>query len=308
MKSGSRIPQRCRSQAGSAEPLWALSLSRVPCLFLLHRLHSWDPPPASLRAWSRGRCVLTVWGRHFLPTPAGKSSGRECSLVPLPPGAPMGSTPSVTTSDATLHRTVSRAFVHLSFNCSLSCLSGLPVGFLGGSVGKESACNAGDLGLTHESGRSPAEGNGNPLQYSCLENPMDRGAWRATVHGVARVRHDLALSFFLSPASEFLAGLSAQPGPRRLSWEAGVHWAPSWVGAVSWLPLGAARAWVALASVSPSAHEKGWIQSICPQILVFFQWFYSNWLTKNIVTTRKERVSWWDCLGLQAQERAFQYL
>ena len=57
---------------------------------------------------------------------------------------------------------------------------------------KESACNAGDLGSIPGSGRSPGEGNGNPLQYSCLENPMDRGAWRATVHGVARVGHDLA--------------------------------------------------------------------------------------------------------------------
>ena len=50
--------------------------------------------------------------------------------------------------------------------------------------GKESACNAGDLDLTPGSGRSPGEGNGNPLQYSCLENLMDRGAWWATVHGV----------------------------------------------------------------------------------------------------------------------------
>ena len=54
----------------------------------------------------------------------------------------------------------------------------------GGSVGKQSACNAGDSGSTHGSGRSPGEGNGNPLQYSCLGNPMDRGAWQATVHGV----------------------------------------------------------------------------------------------------------------------------
>ena len=44
---------------------------------------------------------------------------------------------------------------------------------------------------TPGSGRPPAEGNGNPLQYSCLENPMDKGAWQATVHGVARVGHDL---------------------------------------------------------------------------------------------------------------------
>ena len=65
-------------------------------------------------------------------------------------------------------------------------------GFPHSSVGKESACSAGDLGSIPGSGRSPGEGNGNPLQYSCLENSMDRGAWRATVHGVARVGHDLA--------------------------------------------------------------------------------------------------------------------
>ena len=58
----------------------------------------------------------------------------------------------------------------------------------GGSDGKESACNAGDLGLSPGSGRSPGEGNGNPLQYSGLENSMDRGAWWATVHGVTKSR------------------------------------------------------------------------------------------------------------------------
>ena len=58
-------------------------------------------------------------------------------------------------------------------------------------VGKESACSAGDLGSIPGLGRCPGEGNGNPLQYSCLENPIDRGAWQATVHGVARVGHDL---------------------------------------------------------------------------------------------------------------------
>ena len=52
--------------------------------------------------------------------------------------------------------------------------------------GKESACNVRDLGLISESGRSPGEENGNPLQYSCLENSMDRGAWRATVHRIAK--------------------------------------------------------------------------------------------------------------------------
>ena len=63
--------------------------------------------------------------------------------------------------------------------------------FPSSSVGKESACSAGDLGSISVLGRSPGEGNGNPLQYSCLENPMDRGAWWATVHGVTRVGHYL---------------------------------------------------------------------------------------------------------------------
>ena len=57
---------------------------------------------------------------------------------------------------------------------------------------KASSCNAGDLGSIPESGRSPGEGNGNPLQYSCLENPMDRGAWRATVHGAAKSQTQLS--------------------------------------------------------------------------------------------------------------------
>ena len=58
-------------------------------------------------------------------------------------------------------------------------------GFPGGSDGKESACNAGDQGSVPGLGRSPGGGNGNPLQYSCLEDSMDRGAWRAIVCGVA---------------------------------------------------------------------------------------------------------------------------
>ena len=57
-------------------------------------------------------------------------------------------------------------------------------GFPGGSDCKESACKAEDLGSIPGYGRSPGEGNGNPLQYSCLENPMDRGTWWATIHGV----------------------------------------------------------------------------------------------------------------------------
>ena len=60
------------------------------------------------------------------------------------------------------------------------------VGFPGGSVVKNLPANAGNSGSIPRSGRSPGEGNGNPLQYSCMENPIDRGAWQATVHGVAK--------------------------------------------------------------------------------------------------------------------------
>ena len=60
------------------------------------------------------------------------------------------------------------------------------MGFLGGSDGKESGCNAGDLGLIPGLGRSPRGGHGNPPQYSCLEHPRERGTWWAIVHGVAK--------------------------------------------------------------------------------------------------------------------------
>ena len=63
---------------------------------------------------------------------------------------------------------------------------GYEKGLPGGSDSKESACNAGDLGLISRSGRFPGEGNGNPLQYSCLENSRDRGSWQATAHSVAQ--------------------------------------------------------------------------------------------------------------------------
>ena len=60
-------------------------------------------------------------------------------------------------------------------------------GFPGGPVEKNLPANAGEVDLIPGLGRSPGEGNGNPLQYSCLRNPMDRGSWWATVHGVTKV-------------------------------------------------------------------------------------------------------------------------
>ena len=65
------------------------------------------------------------------------------------------------------------------------------MGFHSGSDDKEPACNAGDRDSISRSGRSPGEGHGNPLQYSCLENPLDRGAWQATIHRVTQSQTQL---------------------------------------------------------------------------------------------------------------------
>ena len=73
--------------------------------------------------------------------------------------------------------------------------------FPSGSNGKESACNAGDLNLIPGSGRSPGEGNGNPLQYSFLENSMDRGAWQAIVH---QSHKELDTTEWLTPPPNYL--------------------------------------------------------------------------------------------------------
>ena len=72
------------------------------------------------------------------------------------------------------------------------------IGFSDGSVGKESACNAGDMGLIPGLGRSAGEGNGNLLLYYSLENPMDRGTWQATVQGVAKSWTQLSDFTFIS--------------------------------------------------------------------------------------------------------------
>ena len=81
------------------------------------------------------------------------------------------------------------------------------LGFPGASEVIVSAWNVGDSGLIPESGRSPGEGNGNPLQYSCLENPMEGGAWWATVHGVTKSRtrlNDFTFTFMILGASLWL--------------------------------------------------------------------------------------------------------
>ena len=79
------------------------------------------------------------------------------------------------------------------------------MGFPGGSDDKKSACNAGELGSIPGSGRSPGEGTGNPLQYSYLENSMDKGAWRAIVHGVAKSQIKLSDFYSLKFLACFMA-------------------------------------------------------------------------------------------------------
>ena len=98
------------------------------------------------------------------------------------------------------------------------------LGFPCSSAGKQSAYNARDLGLIFGLGGSPGEGNGHPLQYACLENPMDRGTWQITVCGVTRVRNDLEIKpppqstrikWFLPhpPAPDFLSSPSLSLSP-----------------------------------------------------------------------------------------------
>ena len=97
----------------------------------------------------------------------------------------------------------SESFPRSLYLMAFACLIGQLQGFPGDSDGKTSACSPGDQSSIPGLGRSPGEGNGNPLQYSCLENSMDRGAWQATFHGVASSWTRLSdftffLSFFLS--------------------------------------------------------------------------------------------------------------
>ena len=86
------------------------------------------------------------------------------------------------------------------------------VGLPGGSDGKESACSARDLVLNPRLGRSPGEGSNNLLQYSCLENPMDKGAWWATVHGVVRVGQDSCFEMSRPMAFPFLSYTKRRKG------------------------------------------------------------------------------------------------
>ena len=117
-------------------------------------------------------------------------------------------------------------------------------GFPGGSDGKESACNVGDLGSIPGPGRSLGKGNGNPFQYSCLENPMNRGAWLATVHGVRKSQTRLSETFTFTLRSPKRQALELWPQNVtvlwdknvkeiiRLNWGCNAIWGLPW-----WLPM-----------------------------------------------------------------------
>jgi len=110
-------------------------------------------------------------------------------------------------------------------------------GFPGSSVSKESACSAGDQGLIPGSGRSPGEGNGNPLQYSCLENPMNRGAWQPTVHEVTRMGHNLVTK----PSSDLREEAESGQGPenfRRAGGWAAFSFPREWICEWKWCSFG----------------------------------------------------------------------
>ena len=96
----------------------------------------------------------------------------------------------------------------IRYSIDICFLHTLISNWFGGSEIKVSACNAGDLSSIPRSGRYPGEGNGNPLQYSCLENPMDGGAWWATVHEVAKSQarlSDFTFTFIICIQSNVLS-------------------------------------------------------------------------------------------------------
>ena len=148
--------------------------TRPPCPSPSHGVHS------HLRPWSR-------WCHPAISS----------SVIPFS-ACPQSSRMYYLTSKMQFCEQRSRFCVFTVYLTTLNLLSDLASmwthqNYLEGtySVGKESARSEGDSGSIPGLGRSPGEGNCKPFQYPCLENPMDRGAWQATVHGVARVRHNL---------------------------------------------------------------------------------------------------------------------
>ena len=148
----------------------------------------WLPGDLNLSSCQGSALVLF----SFLSAAAAAKSLQSCPTLcdPIdgsPPGSPVPGILQARTLEWVAISFSSQLFVD-AFKATTVCCRGLP----GGSVGKVSAYNAGDLGSSPGLGRSPGEGNGNPLQYYRLENPVDRGVWQAAVYGVAKSRTRLS--------------------------------------------------------------------------------------------------------------------
>ena len=133
--------------------------------------------------------------------------GSSCHIpswsLPLEPVDPRAGLPQAKQLPGRECNHTNQQIIRLKFYWARPCPSEQDLVFpVCGSEVKGSACNAGDLGLIPGSGRSPGEGNSNPHQYSCLENPMDGGAWWATAHGVTKSLHDWATSLSLSLSNQ----------------------------------------------------------------------------------------------------------
>ena len=146
----------------------AKSRTQLSDFTFMHWRRKWQPTAVFLPGESQGRgsqvgCCL--WGRTESDTTEVMQQQQQCLL---------GSS----------HKNPFKRTIEVSTQEDFS------LDFPDGLDGKASACTARDLGLIPGLGRSPGKGSGNPLQYFCLENSIDRGAWWATVHGLQRVRHD----------------------------------------------------------------------------------------------------------------------
>ena len=187
--------------------MWVFTISHLPLSYPSHRFF--------LSVFSCGKSLLPVF-RLF----SDSFSIRSCSL-----GVPVGGGKFciflISHLDHSSLIKLSSIYVFLSF-----------MGFFGGSEVKASACNAGYLGSIPGSERSPGEGNGNPLQHSCLENPMDGGAWWATVHGVAKSQTRLSNFSSLHFTSSFMWRRQWHPTPVLLPGKS--HGRRSLVGCSPW--------------------------------------------------------------------------
>ena len=138
-------------------------------------------------------CLHITWRRRWQPTPAilpGESHGQRSLAGYSPWGCQEpGMTEHLSLTHLHIQRYIKSIYVYIHYYLHIQkCNVSIYVYFPGGSDGKECVCNARDPGSIPGSGISPGEGNGYPLQYSCLEKPMDRGAWWAAVCGVAQSR------------------------------------------------------------------------------------------------------------------------